>query len=68
LSAFFHAVAQLFGPEQAELSAEDWFEELIGIDPLPASAREWRSLTTRVSARLARRIDTSSLSAEPQIA
>jgi len=28
LSAFFNAVTQLFGSEQAELSAEDWLQEL----------------------------------------
>ena len=39
LSAFFDAVTQLFGSEQAELSAEDWLRELIEIDGLPTSAR-----------------------------
>jgi hypothetical protein len=28
LSAFFNAVKEVFGPEQAELSAEDWLREL----------------------------------------
>jgi hypothetical protein len=45
LSAFFNAVTQLFGSEQAELSAEDWLQELIEIDGLPTSAREWRLVT-----------------------
>ncbi len=27
LSAFIRAVAELFGPEQARLSAEDWLDE-----------------------------------------
>jgi hypothetical protein len=62
LSAFFNAVAQLFGPEQAERSAEDWLRELIEIDGLPASAREWRLITARSSTRLASRVHTSSLS------
>ena len=35
LSAFFNAVTQLFGSEQAELSAEDWLHELIETDGLP---------------------------------
>jgi len=39
---------QLYGPEQAELSAEDWLHELIEIDGLPASAREWRLITAKV--------------------
>jgi len=72
LSAFFNAVTQLFGSEQAELSAEDWLRELIEVDALPASAREWRLITARISTRLAIRVNTSSpsssLSTEPQIA
>ncbi len=72
LSAFFNAVKQLFGLEQAELSAEDWLHELIEIDGLPASAREWRLITAKVSTRLASRVSASSLSSslstEPQIA
>jgi len=60
LTAFFHAVTQLFGPEQAKLSAEDWLRELTGIDRLPASIRDWRSISVKVAARLA----TSSISNE----
>jgi hypothetical protein len=68
LSAFFNAVTQLFGSEQAEVAAEDWLHELIEIDGLPASAREWRSITAKASTRLASRVSASSLSTEPQIA
>jgi len=72
LSAFFSAVTQSFGPEQAELSAEDWLQEMIEIDDLPTSAREWRLITAKVSTRLASRVSASSLSSslstEPQIA
>ena len=64
LSAFFNAVTQLFGSEQAELSAEDWLHELIEIDGLPASAREWRLITAKVSTRLASRVSVTSLSTE----
>ena len=64
LSAFFNAVTQLFGSEQADLSAEDWLHELIEIDGLPASAREWRLITAKVSTRLASRVPSSSLSTE----
>jgi len=64
LSAFFNVVTQLFGSEQAELSAEDWLQELIEIDGLPASAREWRSITAKASTRLANRVNASSLVAE----
>ena len=61
LAAFFNAVTQLFGSEQAELSAESWLQELIEIDDLPTSV-------PKVSTRLASRVRASSLSPEPQIA
>jgi hypothetical protein len=64
LSAFFNAVAELFGPGQAELSAEDWLRELIEIDHLPASTREWRLITAKASTRLATRVNAWSLSTE----
>jgi hypothetical protein len=72
LSAFFKTVTQLFGLEQAQLSAEDWLHELIEIDGLPGSAREWRLITAKASTRLANRVSASSLSSsrltESQIA
>jgi len=68
LSAFFKAVSQLFGSQQAERSAEDWLNELIEIDDLPASTREWRMITAKASTRLASRVTASPLSTEPQIA
>ena len=64
LSAFFNAVTQLFGSEQAELSAEDWLRELIEIDGLPTSAREWRLITAKASTRLPSGVNASSLSIE----
>jgi hypothetical protein len=64
LAAFFNAVKQLFGREQAELSAKDWLDELARIDSLPSSVRDWRSLTVKASARLATRLNASSLSTE----
>jgi alkylhydroperoxidase/carboxymuconolactone decarboxylase family protein YurZ len=64
LSAFFNTVTQLFGSEQAELSAEDWLHELIETDDLPTSAREWILITAKVSTRLASRVSASSLSTE----
>jgi len=68
LSAFFKAVTQSFGSEQAELSAEDWLRELIEIDGLPASVREWRLITAKASTRLAGRVRASSLLTDAQIA
>jgi alkylhydroperoxidase/carboxymuconolactone decarboxylase family protein YurZ len=68
LSAFFNAITQLFGSEQARLSAQDWLQELIERDGLPASTREWRLLTAKVSTRLANQAEAPRLSAELQIA
>ena len=72
LSAFFNAVTEVFGAEQAEISAEDWLQEVIDIDGLPASTREWRLITAKASTRLASRVSASSLPSsvltEPQIA
>jgi hypothetical protein len=61
LAAFFNAVRELFGPEQAQFLAEEWLSELAAIDGLPASNREWRRLTARVSARLAGRVTASAM-------
>jgi hypothetical protein len=60
LSAFVGAVRQLYGPEQAQISAQDWLEALDVMDSPPLStARDWRAVTVAASARLAARIDTS---------
>jgi hypothetical protein len=64
LAAFFNAVKQLFGKEQAELSAKDWLDELARIDGLSSSTRDWRLITVKASARLATRVNASSLSTE----
>ena len=61
LSAYFNAVTDLFGSDQAELSAEDWLHEVNEAAELPASTREWRLITARVSTRLASRVSASSL-------
>lgn len=64
LAAFFSAVAELFGSEQAEHSADDWLHELEATNALPASIREWQLITARASTRLANRVNAWSLSAE----
>jgi hypothetical protein len=69
LAAFFSAVTELYGAKQAELSAEDWLHELVAMRDLPASIREWRQLTVKVSARLASRVKTLSIAtASPALA
>jgi hypothetical protein len=59
LSAFFTAVTELYGPEQAQASAEDWLRELMATDGLPTSPREWRTVTIAAAAQLASRLTTA---------
>lgn len=58
LSAFVNAVTQLFGSDQAKLSAEDWLDESELMDSPPRSeSRDWRAITVAASARLASRVN-----------
>ena len=60
LSAFVGAVGQLFGPEQAMVSAEDWLDESELMDSPPRSgSRDWRAITVAASARLANRLNVA---------
>jgi hypothetical protein len=63
-SAFFKAITRLFGPQQAEISADDWLQELIDVDGLPTSARDWRLITLNATSRLASRVNAPSRSTE----
>ena len=63
LSAFFSAVAELFGPEQATLAAKDWLQQLEVMTVLPGSPREWRALSTEASAKLAKRVNANGFAA-----
>jgi hypothetical protein len=57
LSAFIAAVTELFGPEQARLSAEGWLDESGLMDSPPRSTtRDWRAVTVAAPARLANRL------------
>jgi hypothetical protein len=57
-SAFTSAVKELLGPEQAQLSAVDWLDELELMDSQPGStSRDWRAVTIAASARLANRLN-----------
>jgi len=64
LTAFFRAVADLFGTEVAELSAKQWLCELEATEDLPASTREWRWVTVKALAWLANRMTVLSPSTE----
>jgi hypothetical protein len=55
--AFTRAVTELFGPQEARLSAEDWLNEVASRDCLPGpTTREWRLVTVAALARLAIRM------------
>jgi len=57
LASFIGAVTEVFGPEQARLSADDWLDESELMDRPPRSAsRDWRAVTVAASARLASRL------------
>jgi hypothetical protein len=57
LSAFIRAVTQVFGSEEAKLSAEDWLDQSEIMDDSPRStSRNWRAVTITASVRLANRL------------
>src|SRR5271166_1707088 len=60
LSAFIAAVAELFGADQARMSAEDWLDESGLMDESPRSTpRDWRAITIAASVRLANRLNVA---------
>jgi hypothetical protein len=65
LTAFFRAVMNLFGPELAELSADDWLNELTATESLPSSTRDWRGITLKASTRLAARVNALLVTKHP---
>ena len=61
LSAFIAAVKASYGPEESELSAEDWIAESELMDSSPRShVRSWRAVTIAAAARLASRVSRPS--------
>ena len=57
LSAFIAAVTELYGPEQARLSGNDWLEELGSAESVSSfTNRHWREITIAASARSAERL------------
>lgn len=66
LAAFLGAVTELYGAEQAEISAEIWLEELDSMNSLPGPAsRDWRAVTVAALARLANHPAATKVSAIP---
>jgi hypothetical protein len=57
LGSFVAAVTEMYGPEQARLSAEDWLDEAdLRNNARRFEIRDWRSVTIAASARLASRV------------
>jgi hypothetical protein len=57
LGAFTRAVAELYGAEQARLSAVDWLDQLESMNSLPGStSRDWRLVTIGTIVRLVNRL------------
>ena len=60
LYSFIAAVIELYGPEQARLSEEDWFLESEMMDaPRSPANLQWRDVTIAASVRLAGRLSTN---------
>jgi hypothetical protein len=58
--AFTRAVTELFGPEYAKSSAEDWLNEVASMECLPGpQSPEWRLVTVGALARLAIRMSVA---------
>jgi hypothetical protein len=57
LGAFLYVVSELYGPEEGELSAQDWLDELALLNCFPNPApRDWRLVTIAAATRLAKRV------------
>ncbi len=60
LASFIRGVTELFGPEQARASTQDWLKEAELLDiPPKSTARDWRAVTIAASAQLAGAIDAA---------
>ena len=66
LSSFIAAVTELYGPEEATLSANEWLDESELMDSPPRSEmRDWRAVTIAASARLADRFTSRGVKGIP---
>ena len=60
LSAFIAAVSELFGVEEARVSAEDWLDESELMEvPRRSTHRDWRTVTIAASVRLSNRLNVA---------
>jgi len=61
LGAFISAVTELYGAEQARLSAIDWLDQFESINDVPASTtHDWRLVTVRAAVCLVNRLHVKS--------
>ena len=61
LGAFISAVTQLYGAEQARLSAIDWLDQFESINDVSGSTtHDWRLVTIRAAACLVNRLHVKS--------
>jgi len=58
LSAFFSAVGELFGPEEAAHAANDWLQQLKAMKTLADSPGQLRLLSISAAAKLAKRVNS----------
>lgn len=66
LAAFVGAITELYGAEQAELSADVWLDELESMNSLPGPAsRDWRAVTVVALSRIANRLSDTKVSSIP---
>ena len=57
LGAFLYIVSELYGPEEAESSAQDWLDEFELLEYIPGlTPREWRLVTIAAANRLSKRV------------
>lgn len=60
LAAVFASVTELFGSEQARLTAKDWVEIMESLDALEdLTNRDWRQISISALARLASRLNAA---------
>ncbi len=58
LGAFIYAVSESYGPEEADIAAQDWLDELKLLDRIPEpTPRDWRLVTIAAAGRLAKRVN-----------
>jgi len=66
LAAFLHVVTELYGPEEAEMSAHDWLDELESLNCIPGpTPREWRLVTIAAANLLSKRINNQGVGTRP---